>query len=289
MTISIGLLVFLILLGWGFLGSSRVVHQARFNPPATPDEIGLSWRPLQVSAPDGVPLAGWFIPHPAPRGILILLHGFGTSKADLLDTAYVFHTRGPYHLVLMDSRAHGASGGETISFGKKEVDDLKALLDYLARNPDLAGLPVGFYGISMGGAIAILAAARCPQVKAVVTDSAYADLGHAIARAQRLTYHIPRLPLGQMVLWGTELRLGCCLKELSPAGAIGAVTPRPVLIIHGGRDISIAPSQAAKLFELAGQPKELWLVPEAEHVGAFYLERERYAKRVLGFFDRHLS
>ncbi|MBI1953809.1 MAG: alpha/beta hydrolase [Candidatus Omnitrophica bacterium] len=242
-----------------------------------------------MNAPDGIPLVGWLIPHPAPKGILILLHGFGTSKADLLDTACVFHARGSYHLVLMDFRAHGASGGETISFGKKEVDDLKTLLVFLAGRPDLADLPVGFYGISMGGAIAILAAARCPQVKAVVTDSAYADLSHAIARAQRLTYHILRWPLGQMVLWGVELRLGCRLKELSPAGAIGAIAPRPILIIHGGRDISIAPGQAAKLFKLAGQAKEFWLVPEAEHVGAFYLERERYAKRVLSFFDRHLS
>ena len=291
MTTAILLLAFLLLAlaGWGILGSSQVVHPVRFNPPVSPSELGLSWRPLRVSALDGTPLVGWLIPHQAPRGILILLHGFGTSKADLLDTAQIFHAQGAYHLVLMDSRGHGASGGEVISFGKKEVGDLKAVLDFLSGSPDLKGLPVGCYGISMGGAIAILAAARCPEIQAVVTDSAYADLSRAIARTEWLTYHIPRFPLGQMVLWGTELRLGCRLKELSPALAVGGIAPRPLLIIHGGRDLSIMASEAARLFELARGPKELWLVPEAEHVGAFYLERERYVQRVLGFFDRYLT
>jgi fermentation-respiration switch protein FrsA (DUF1100 family) len=43
------------------------------------------------------------------------------------------------------------------------------------------------------------------------------------------------------------------------------------------------------LYEAAGAPKELWLVPEAEHCGAYYVDRPAYLSKVITFFDLHLK
>lgn len=273
------------LLFWGVYASSQVVHPARYLPSAIPSDVGLPWESVRFPASDGIPISGWFIRNPAPRGVLILLHGFGTCKADLLDIAQAFHAHGSYHLLLIDFRAHGASGGRIASFGLREVLDVEGALRFLSEEPSLKGFPVGCYGISMGGSIGILAAARAPQIRAVVSDCAYADLGKAIARAVWMSYHIPRIPLGQMVVWATRIRLGCPLRSLSPAEQIGRVSPRGTLIIHGSEDKSVPPESAQVLFEAAGEPKRLWLVSGAEHVASFYRSKEEYLRLIFGFLN----
>jgi len=67
---------------------------------------------------------------------------------------------------------------------------------------------------------------------------------------------------------------------------VGRLSPRPLLIIQGGRDVYILPSEAQRLYAAAGEPKELWLVPEAGHRAVDQVDPEGYYARVLGFFDR---
>ena len=281
-----GLLFFLLLcVVWGAYGSSQVVHQPRYRPASTPGDYGLEWQELSLRAADGLSISAWLIRPPAPKGTLLLVHGFGTSKADLLDCAHAFATTGSYQLLLIDFRGHGFSEGEILSFGKWEVLDVEAALGFLDQDPVSRELPVGCYGISMGGAIGILAAARFHRIQAVVCEAAYADLGKAIARVQRMTYHIPRIPFGMMVIWATQVRLRTRLWRLSPVEAIGRISPRSVLLVHGLEDTSIPSEESRRLFEAAGEPKEMWFVPGAEHVACFYRDPDSYTRRVLGFFD----
>jgi pimeloyl-ACP methyl ester carboxylesterase len=281
----------LVCFAWGLVGSHRVLHQSRYCPPATPADVDLPWEKLALQTADHLSIAGWLIrsPHPHPVGTLLLLHGFGTCKADLLDLAKDLHQGGLFHLVLIDFRAHGESGGNTFSYGKAELLDLEAVLNFLSGEPSLRRFPVGVLGISMGGAIGIQAAARFPQIRGVVADSTYADLAKAIARTQWMAYHIPRIPLGQVVIWATAGRLRCRLSTLSPIAVVGKIAPRPLLIIHGMKDKWILPAEAQALFQAAGEPKAFWLVPEAEHVGSFYTDREEYIRRVEEFFQDAFS
>lgn len=274
------------MLGWGFIGSARVVTQARFCPSLSPGTFGLPWESLRLRTQDRVPIDAWLLRHPRAEGILLMLHGYSASKADLLDVARSFFEAGRYHLLLIDFRAHGGSGGRRISFGKQEVLEIQAALEFFKGIPEFASLPIGCYGISMGGAIAILAAARFAQLQAVVTDSAYADLARALAASQWLKYRIPRFPLGQAVIWGTQLRLRTRLKELSPLRVVARIAPRPILFIHGEADLAIPAEGAKALFAAAAEPKQLWLVPGAQHADAFYRQPQVYTQRVLEFFDR---
>ena len=271
-------------LGWILFGSHRILHPIRYPPAITPKDFGLSWQSLWLKTADRVDVSIWLLRHPRPEGLLLLLHGFGSSKVELLDVAQALHACSPYHLFLMDLRGHGESGGRTATFGFREMLEVQAILDFIAQDPELKGLPIGCYGVSMGGAIALLAAARFSSILAVVSDSAYADFGKAVARVQRLTYHIPRIPLGLGTLWATEIRLGCWASALSPIQAIRRIAPRAVLIIHGMQDFTIPSEEARALFEAAGTPKELWLVPEAEHAACYYKRKEEYPLKMKEFF-----
>ena len=270
---------------WAFLGSAWVVYQPRYRSALTPSDVGIdSWQPLQLITEDKVTLSSWLIRTPGARGILLLIHGFGTSKADLLDVAASFHRAGKFHLILVDLRAHGDSGGNILSFGKKEVLDVKAVLSYIDAEPSLKRLPFGCYGLSMGGAISILAAAEYPEIRAVVSDSSYSDLGKAIARALQISYDIPRLVVGQTIIWGTQARIGASALSLSPASVVLKISPRPVLIIHGTADLTTPYHEGEEIYNAAVEPKQLWRVQDAEHVSCFYLDKEGYTKRVLEFF-----
>ena len=67
------------------------------------------------------------------------------------------------------------------------------------------------------------------------------------------------------------------------------LSPRPLLMIHGGADTYIKPEMAEALFGLASEPKELWIVEDAKHNQAFHVANSAYKERVLGFFDKHLA
>ncbi len=60
-------------------------------------------------------------------------------------------------------------------------------------------------------------------------------------------------------------------------------------MIHGESDTYIKPAMARALFEIAREPKELWLVPGAKHNQALQVAGDEYRRRVLEFFEKHLA
>src|SRR5207247_6738234 len=71
--------------------------------------------------------------------------------------------------------------------------------------------------------------------------------------------------------------------------ALPLLAPRPLLMIHGGGDTYIKPDMAKALFELAGEPREFWLVEGAKHNQALNVANGDYTRRVLTFFQQHLA
>ena len=86
----------------------------------------------------------------------------------------------------------------------------------------------------------------------------------------------------------------CCGGELviistkSSHSVILAVLPRPILVIHGLKDSVVDPRDAPLLYNAASEPKELWLLPNAEHCGSYFENRVEYVQKVCTFFDLHL-
>jgi len=82
-------------------------------------------------------------------------------------------------------------------------------------------------------------------------------------------------------------RFGVSRGELRPVERIGAVKA-PVLVMGGEKDPFAPPDETRRLFAAAGQPKELWLVPDAVHWDLHLVAPDAYRTRVLGFLDRYV-
>jgi alpha-beta hydrolase superfamily lysophospholipase len=61
------------------------------------------------------------------------------------------------------------------------------------------------------------------------------------------------------------------------------------LLIQGGKDSIVDPRDATLLYNAAGEPKELWFLPEADHCGAYFVDRVAYTAKVLDFFEQNLK
>jgi fermentation-respiration switch protein FrsA (DUF1100 family) len=254
--------------------------QSRQQPPGGEE--------VTFPAADGVPIHGWYFPVVQSRGVIAYGSGRGRGL-NSTDFRYilVFNRHG-YSLLLFDARGLGASGGVS-SMGALEWRDYLGAVDYLAsRGADR----VGFCGGSQGGASAILAAARCQAAVAVVAESAYAAWATTVFFALQSYAHLPPV-LAQPGAWllthWLGMRLGFRLSDAEPARAIAALSPRAVFLIHGPLDPYIPTSEVQRLFDAAGQPKELWILPEAGHTQALALRPEECESRIIAFFDRWLS
>lgn len=234
---------------------------------------------------DGLQLSGWFLPATASRSTVILCHGFQTGRREMLPTATALRERG-HHVLLFDFRGHGESQGRWTSCGALETRDLEGAVRYLLDRPDLKGTRIGVLGFSMGAAVAILTAARVPEIGAVIADSSFATLEDAVSAALCGGYHLPRYPVVELALWLGERLVGIRVDDVRPMDAIPDLAPRPILLIHGVEDRVVPLSEAYLLFEAAGEARELWTVPGAGHVGAREVDFQDYLERVDGFLRR---
>ncbi|MER6215560.1 alpha/beta fold hydrolase [Streptomyces sp. NPDC001272] len=122
----------------------------------------------------------------APRRPAVLLgHGFGGSKDDVRAQAERL-ARDGYAVMTWSARGFGRSGGKIgLNDPEHEVKDVSALIDWLARRPevrlDAAGDPrVGVAGASYGGAVALLAAGYDRRVDAIAPQITYWNLADAL-------------------------------------------------------------------------------------------------------------
>ena len=84
-------------------------------------------------------------------------------------------------------------------------------------------------------------------------------------------------------------RAGYHFNQVEPLRDIAKIAPRPVLIIHGGKDSLVDPRDAPLLYGAAQEPKEIWLLPNADHCGSYFEDRVAYVNKIVKFFDLHLK
>jgi len=255
------------------------VHPLKIAPGGTPRGVGLGYRDVQIVS-EGLQLSAWHIPAARPdRPVVLVTHGFNANKENFLLPAVMLHQEG-YEVVLFDFRAHGNSDGQTTTFGLREAADVKAVHDWIRAT--FPGRPVYALGYSMGGSAVVHAAARDGLFDKIALDSTFASL-EDVAFATLLH---PFGPLGSPIwalgrLWGS-VWTGVDLARHFPAERIGALTSRPLLLIHGTADRLIPSAQTVQLYEWAGRRAELWLVPGAGHVGT--VDHPEYRQRLARFF-----
>lgn len=260
------------------------------------DDVRTSFDEVSITSEDGLRLVGHLLEsNPGSANWLIYAHGFGGSWKNGLGIARHFAERG-YNLLFIDMRAQGDSGGTVIGGGHLERRDLVQWCRWLAERSG-EGSSIVLMGSSLGGAAVLEAAGEKDlpqQVKAVVSDSAFADfwneaihvMGTLGANGKALPAH-PLLDVVRLIF--RSRKGGYDIAEPSAVDAV-AHAQAPLLFIHGADDQLVAPYNAVRLDEAAtaaGIDHELLQVPSAGHCCAAMADPELYYGTIFGFIDRH--
>jgi pimeloyl-ACP methyl ester carboxylesterase len=139
----------------------------------------------------GMALAGEFSAVAAPLGVVVFVHGSGSSRTSPRNR-FVAGVLNRHRLatllfdLLTDAEAADRRKVFDIALLTQRVGDALA---WLQARPELQALPVGLFGASTGAAAALCAAADAPrQVRAVVSRGGRPDLaGAQLARVQAPT------------------------------------------------------------------------------------------------------
>ena len=99
---------------------------------------------------------------------------------------------------------------------------------------------------------------------------------------------LPTFPLAPMMLFFIEREFGFPVDTVAPIRHIGQISPRPVLILMGGKDTWVNPEGGRQLYAAAGEPRELWFDPEIGHLEFHERRATEFEERVVAFFDRYL-
>ena len=299
-----GLPIVLLLVGfYGYVSysmASGVTKLDRSPLEGHPTEYGLSYENVAFSPRgdewDDIVLRGWLIEAERLAGqgdelTVMLVHGLNRNRTgdNALELARRLFDRG-FNVLLFDIRGHGESSGDRLSAGYFEKWDVLGAYDFLVQRGASPG-KVGLLGWSLGAGTALLAAAEEPAIKAVVTDSSFADVHDLIAQeTARATVFpqwivpvfIPGMKVISRVLYGIDVG------AVVPEKAAGTLS-YPILVIHGGEDSRVPVEQSVRIHAAASAGSEIWLVHGSEHADAVIDEPDEYVERVDVYFHSRLT
>lgn len=277
----------------GLLGAAAYATQRingrrsrRFNDSYifTPFELGVEFEDVVFNSADGLRLGGWWLPHPESNRVVVACAGHRGIKSDMLGIGSGLWRDGN-NVLIFDWRGRGASEDSFSTLAHDETRDLEGAIAYAVERVPNARLAL--VGYSMGAAVAILVAAYTPAVQAVVADSPFTSVAELV-RHTSARRRLPGWAVTPLANALTAARYGYRFGDVRPIDSVAAISPRPLLLIHGTSDTVIPASHSRRLFEAAGMPKDLWLYEGLEHCGAYFSDRPAYIARVAQYLREAL-
>ena len=267
--------------------ASGVIRQPREVLHEDWNTAGLHPEFVRFASADGTSLAGAFL-RGTNRATIVLLHGYGDSKTQLLPQAKFLLAEG-FNIFLFDFRASGESDGEYITLGLDEQQDLAGAICYLHTRKDIDHGRIGVFGFSMGGSVALLKAGDLPEIRAVAVDSSYAEVKSVIqANFREYLGRFTFFPLGTLVLYIIKVRTGAYLSDIRPLKHMHRLHDIPLLFIHGTKDVTVPVWDAMRMQGSATGPTDMFIIEGAGHHTTRAMAGEQYTKKLVGFFRTHL-
>jgi alpha-beta hydrolase superfamily lysophospholipase len=196
-----------------------------------------------------------------PGPSVLIFHGAGSQKENHADFARRAAGHG-FVAMTFDNRGHGASEGE---LGPGVIADVQRLLAFFAARPEVDEARIAVRGSSMGGLLAIHAAAVSDRVAAVVAicpagEHMVLDDIRALARGVRPS---PASALASMRIDASAM--AAWLEEHDVRDAVQLLGPKPLLLVHARGDEVVPFTFSEELYDLAGEPKRMLLLDGGHH------------------------
>jgi uncharacterized protein len=206
-------------------------------------------------------------------------HGLGENRMRFLPVAEILARHG-YGSLFFDWRAHGDSGGETSTWSDHEQRDFAAAVDFASRRPDVTDGRIAGLGFSIGASTVAMEAARDMRVRAVILEAVYTSFDDEIRDKMGKR--------GFLSLWPARAaarHAGLDFDHIRPIDVVPHFAPRPILFIGGTRDGDTAADVVRRVYDVASEPKQLWIVEGAEHGEYRNMAPAEYERILTTFLD----
>lgn len=248
------------------------VPKQKFYDPA---QLNLKQEEVEVENENGIKLhAWWFNSKTQPaKGTVIYFHG----NAENLTTHFITLSWLPdfgYNYLIWDYPGYGVSEGKPSTYDN--VISAHAVIQWVHDNKDQG--PLIIYGASLGGNIAARAVLdtkdRIPY-KALILEGTYLS-NRSIARKKASE---------SWITWIFQPLVWLLMEDAWTPKDISKVSPTPLLVIHGQKDIVIPPSMGEEIFTKAAEPKQIWRVPEGRHIDTYWMKDRSYRQKLVDYLN----
>jgi pimeloyl-ACP methyl ester carboxylesterase len=252
-------ILMLILLHIGFL-PPRIVETK------TPEDFAMNFKQLEIITSKNKKLFAWFIATKKTSPLIIITHGWGSNSEHLLPIAATFYQAG-INVVLLDSRCHGKSEGDTYSALPRFAEDISHTIEYAKKTLPFNGKII-LLGHSVGAAATLYAASKRSDIAAVISISSFGNPQWLMSRYfQR--FKLPGF-LVKFLLAYIQWIIGHRFKEIAPVNSIKRIKV-PTLIVHGTHDKTV-PIEDAQAIQKNNSNGYLLTIEGANHESVEKLE-----------------
>ncbi len=227
---------------------------------------------IAVLEVEGVTISGQlYLPAgKTPYPTVCVCHGIPTQFPDPGNSGYALLVERVcgegFSVFIFNFRGTGPSGGNLDILGWTR--DLGAVIDYLCALPEVDKSHLSLLGFSAGAAVSIYVASSDNRVSCVAACASPAefDFVNEVNDPQPVVDHFRNLGAirdenfpPSVEEWFNGFRL------VRPIEYVAGISPRPLLLVHGGQDEMVAASHACRLYDRAGEPKQIVILDDAGH------------------------
>ena len=236
---------------------------------------------ILLTTANGQKLEAWYMKADSPKGTVILFHGLGSNKGNVLGEAFEFNSFG-YNTMLVDMRAHGNSKGIVSSIGYKESEEVKLAYDHVSKKGEKN---IVLWGMSLGAVIiskAIWQYDLRPQK--IILEMPFDRLQDHIRARARIS-GFPGEPFGFFVTFWTGLEQGYWGYGHKTSHYVKSINC-PVLLQWGSGDEYVMKEETERIFASISSPKKkLEIYEGAWHGPLIAVNQSKWDKTVTDFLN----
>ena len=243
-----------------------------------------------IYAPDQARLHAYYVAAPTPTSkTAVIVHGYTDNAIRMMMIGYLYNKNLGYNILLPDLRYSGLSDGDAFQMGWLDRKDVMQWMD-VANQIYGDSTQMVVHGISMGGATTMMISGE-PQpdyVKCFVDDCGYTSVWDQFSKELKEDFGLPAFPLLYTSSWLCDWTKGWNFTEASSLEQVKKCS-LPMLFIHGEKDDYVPTWMVHELYKAKEEPKEIWVVPGADHATSYKLNKEEYTQKVKQFTDKYIQ
>lgn len=240
-----------------------------------PSKAGLVNEDVEFVSESGDKIHAWWFGATGKesKGTVVFFHGNAENLTSHFANLMWLPAEG-YNYFIFDYPGYGRSSGHPTPMGA--LNSGIAAIRWVVKNKDQRPLIV--YGHSLGGNIAlrsVLDLKDSVPFRAVIIDSSFPSYRKIAARKLSSFW----------LTWPFQPLVYAFLSDRYAPDRIDALSPTPLLVIHGQKDIQVEPEFGEMIFKAAKEPKQIWRIPDGSHGSTFWRHERVYRKKLLRYLE----